>query len=82
VALSEIRQRLGLTAGSRRDFIVEPDGSLRVRPLQRGSAGLFGLLHEPQRPASTVEQMDEAVGGLLAQEDTRAAGSGGLGDRP
>ncbi len=71
----EIRERLGLTAGSKLDFMIEADGSLRVRPLRRGAADLFGLLHDPQRPTSTVEQMNEAVGRHLADDDERIRGS-------
>lgn len=66
-----IRERLGLVAGSKLDFVVEADGSLRARPMQRGAAGLFGLLHDPQRTASTVEQMNQAIGEQIADDDRR-----------
>ena len=71
----EIRDQLGLVAGSKLDFIVEADGSLRVRPLRRGAADLFGLLHDPARAVTTVEQMNEAVGQYLAEDDARIRGS-------
>jgi len=71
----EIRDQLGLVAGSKLDFSIEADGSLRVRPLRRGAADLFGLLHDPDRAASTVEQMNEAVGQYLAEDDERIRGS-------
>lgn len=45
----EIRDRLGIEVGTKLDFQVEADGTLRVRPLGRGSAGLFGLLHDKRR---------------------------------
>ena len=73
----EIRDQLGLVAGSKLDFIIEADGSLRVRPLRRGAADLFGLLHDPDRAVSTVEQMNEAVGQYLAEDDERIRGSSG-----
>jgi|SRR5665811_344487 antitoxin PrlF len=73
----EIRDQLGLVVGSKLDFIIEADGSLRVRPLRRGAADLFGLLHDPDRAASTVEQMNEAVGRYLAEDDERIRGSSG-----
>jgi AbrB family looped-hinge helix DNA binding protein len=66
-----IREQLGLVAGSKLDFVVEADGSLRGRPLQRGAEGLFGLLHDPGRAASTVEQMNQAIGAQLADDDRR-----------
>lgn len=71
----EIREQLGLVVGSKLDFSIEADGSLRVRPLRRGAADLFGLLHDPDRAASTVEQMNEAVGQYLAEDDERIRGS-------
>ena len=33
-----IREQLGLVFGSKLDFQVEPDGSLRARPMRRGAA--------------------------------------------
>jgi len=69
-----IRDQLGLGAGGKLDFIIEADGSLRVRPLRRGAAGLFGMLHDPERAASTVEQMNAAVSRHLAEDDERIRG--------
>ena len=69
----EIRDRLGIEPGVKLDFQIEPDGSLRVRPLKRGAAGLYGLLRDPRRSASSVVEMDEAVGRHLAADDARIA---------
>lgn len=66
-----IREQLGLVFGSKLDFQVEPDGSLRARPMRRGAADLFGLLQSAVRTASTVEQMNEALGQHLAADDKR-----------
>lgn len=66
-----IREKLGLVLGSKLDFSIDADGSLRARPLRRGAADLFGILHDPDRASSTVRQMDEAVGQYLAQDDKR-----------
>jgi AbrB family looped-hinge helix DNA binding protein len=73
----EIRDQLGLGVGSKLDLSVEADGSLRARPLRRGAADLFGLLHDAGRVASTVEQMDAAVGRHLAADDERISGGAG-----
>lgn len=67
----EIRDQLGLVVGSKLDFSIEADGSLRARPQRRGAADLFGLLCNPARVASTIEQMNEAVGQHLAKDDER-----------
>jgi len=70
-----IREKLGLVLGSKLDFSIDADGSLRARPLRRGAADLFGMLHDPDRAASTVRQMNEAVGQYLAQDDKRISSS-------
>jgi antitoxin PrlF len=57
----EIRDRLGITPGTKLDFEILPDGTLRVRVLARGSANLFGLLHRDDMKARTVEEMDEGI---------------------
>jgi len=56
-----IRDQFGIEPGTKLDFEPQPDGTLRVRVLARGSASLFGLLHEPGRQARTVAEMDEGV---------------------
>lgn len=73
----EIRDRLGLVTGSKLDFIIQADGALFARPMRRGAADLFGLLHDPARAASTVKQMNQAVVQHLAQDDERIRGSSG-----
>lgn len=67
----EIRDRLGIEPGAKLDFQIEPDGTLRVRALKRGAAGLLGLLHDPKRAGASVEQMNESVALHLAEDDTR-----------
>ncbi|MDP1605518.1 MAG: AbrB/MazE/SpoVT family DNA-binding domain-containing protein [Rhodocyclaceae bacterium] len=69
----EIREKLGLVSGSKLDFTIETDGSLRVRSLHRGAADLFGLLHDQKRRASSVEQMNAAMGQHLAELDARCS---------
>lgn len=67
----EIRDKLGIVPGARLDFRIEPDGSIRIRPLTRGAVGLVGLLHDAKRSPSTVGQMNEAVGRYLAADSAR-----------
>ncbi len=67
----EIRDRLGIEPGAKLDFQIEADGTLRVRPLKRGAAGLFGLLHDARRTRASVDEMNEAVGRHLADDDAR-----------
>ncbi|XHS76859.1 AbrB/MazE/SpoVT family DNA-binding domain-containing protein [Burkholderiaceae bacterium UC74_6] len=60
-----IRDQFGIEPGTKLDFEPQPDGSLRVRVLARGSASLFGLLHTPGRKAKTVAEMDEGIGAAV-----------------
>ncbi len=63
----EIRERLGLTAGSRLDFSIDDNGELRIRPVAATALGLAGLLRRPGQPLVTVEQMNEAVEQMAAE---------------
>ncbi len=56
-----IRDQLHIATGSKLDFEVEEDGSLRVRVLARGSENLFGLVHRPEIKSLSVEAMDEGI---------------------
>lgn len=56
-----IRDQLHIAAGSKLDFEVEDDGSLRVRVLVRGSDNLFGLVHRPGIKPLSIEAMDEGI---------------------
>ena len=67
----EIRERLGLTAGSRLDFSIDDNGELRIRPVATTALGLAGLLRRPGQPPVTVEQMNEAVEQMAAELNPR-----------
>ena len=56
-----IRDAFHIEAGSKLDFEVEKDGSLRVRVLLRGSGNLFGLVHRPGMKPRNIEAMDEGI---------------------
>jgi AbrB family looped-hinge helix DNA binding protein len=56
-----IRERLGLDAGDKVDFLLSPDGSVRMEVRRQNVRELAGMLHRPGMKALTVEQMDAAV---------------------
>ena len=56
-----IRERLGLSAGSRLDFQVDERGWLMARPVTNTALGLAGLLRQPGQKAMSVEAMADAV---------------------
>lgn len=57
----EIRDKTGIAPGSRLDFELQDDGSLRVRVLTRGAASLFGLVQRPGIKARSIEEMDLGI---------------------
>ncbi|MEW5887810.1 MAG: AbrB/MazE/SpoVT family DNA-binding domain-containing protein [Pseudomonadota bacterium] len=65
----EIRDRSGIKPGSRLDFEVQEDGSLRVRVLARGADNLFGLLHRPGIEPRSIEEMDEGIAAAAVERN-------------
>ncbi len=57
----DIRDQLGLKAGSRLDFHVNAEGWLLARPVTNTALGLAGLLKRPGQTAVSVDAMNEAV---------------------
>jgi AbrB family looped-hinge helix DNA binding protein len=55
-----VREALHLRTGDRLDFILEPDGSVRVLPITGSVQRLKGLLPKPARTLS-LEGMDDAI---------------------
>ena len=56
-----IRDRLGIGPGSKLEFELDGEDTLRVRVLTRGSAGLFGLLARPGEDARSLEEMESGI---------------------
>jgi AbrB family looped-hinge helix DNA binding protein len=69
----EIRERLGLEKGDRIEFRVDRQGRVLVEPLAPSRPDpLAGLLHEyGRKPAPTVDEMNEAIGGYLTRKHVR-----------
>ncbi len=64
-----IRDRLGIRPGTRIDFEVQPDDTLKVRVLTRGAAGLFGLI---ARTGEVARSQEEIEAGIAAAVTARA----------
>lgn len=62
-----IRERLGLSAGSRLDFQVNEQGWLMARPVTNTALGLAGLLRRPGQKAVSIEAMADAVEATAAE---------------
>jgi antitoxin PrlF len=67
----EIRDRLGLDAGSILDFQVLSDNTITARPVRPDALRIRGLLKSPHAEPLTVEQMDEAVSRHLREKHAR-----------
>lgn len=66
----EVRQELGLKAGDKVEF-DKVDGRFVLRPRNRSILELAGILHRPGMKAMTIEEMDEALGQALGEDDER-----------
>lgn len=54
----QVRELLRLEPGDRVDFVVGEDGQVRLKPGRLHVVDLKGLLHEPDRPAVSLEEME------------------------
>jgi antitoxin PrlF len=67
----QIRDKLGLKAGSKLDFELLPDSTVKLRPANRTALSIMGMLKRPgQRPVS-IEKMDEGITSFLARKHGR-----------
>ena len=70
----DIRMHLGVGAGDRVEFRIASDGTVTVTPQSGSARRLFGFLGRPDLAAISVEAMDSAVAGTLAEDLERTRG--------
>jgi antitoxin PrlF len=70
----EIRDRLGLDAGSMLDFQILEDNTITARPVKPDARRIRGLLKSPHATPPTVAQMDAAVSKHLRDQYAPARG--------
>jgi antitoxin PrlF len=63
---AEVRERLGLHAGSRVSFVETEDGTYELR-VERGSIRDLAGLFPWDGPPKTLEEMDDAIAAGAAQ---------------
>jgi len=56
----DVRLKLNLKPGDRVLFIVEDDGAVRMRAVNKDISSLIGILPRPKR-AATVEEIEESI---------------------
>jgi len=57
----EIRDYLKLEIGSKIEFVIDENGTVKVIPLNVPVTALSGMLHSPDMPAATIEGMEYAI---------------------
>lgn len=57
----EMRDDLGLTAGSKVMFVKLPSGHYRIVPRTGSVEDFIGLLYDPARKPMTIEEINEAI---------------------
>jgi antitoxin PrlF len=66
----EVRDRHSLKPGDAVEFIEE-GGKTWVKPRTLRAVDLAGILHRPGMKAVTIEEMDDAIGEALGEDDDR-----------
>ena len=70
-----VRNRLGLKAGDRIDFVFSPDGRVSLEPRRTPFEKLRGILKNHGKKAIGVRAMDKAIQKSVRARWERAAGS-------
>lgn len=63
----DVRDLLGLKAGDRVSFVVLGDRRAAIVPRNRGVEKLFGILHNPDIPPVSIEQMNDDIAEAAAE---------------
>jgi antitoxin PrlF len=67
-----IRDLLSISAGTRIDFEVQPDNTLKARVLTRGATGLFGLISRAGEAARSLDEIDTGIAAAVNQRSQQA----------
>ena len=59
--LRRFKRIFKLQPGSRIEFVIDCLGEVKVFPLDVPVANLAGILHRPDRPVVSIEDMDQAI---------------------
>jgi len=67
----DVRDDLNLTAGSKVMFVKLHNGQYRLVPRTGDIRDLAGILYDPDRPAMTIEEMNDAIADAAAESGMR-----------
>ncbi|MFN6480810.1 AbrB/MazE/SpoVT family DNA-binding domain-containing protein [Nostoc sp. DedQUE07] len=57
----EIRDYLNIDIGSKVDFVIDENGTVKLIPLNVPVQTLSGILHRPAMKSATLEEMEAAI---------------------
>ena len=57
----EVREHLKLESGDQIDFVIQPDGSVSIRPAIVHVSELKGMLHRKGMKAVSLKAMNDAI---------------------
>jgi AbrB family looped-hinge helix DNA binding protein len=57
----EIRDYLNLDTGSKVDFVIDENGTVKLIPLNIPVQSISGILHRPSMESATLEEMEAAI---------------------
>lgn len=66
----DVRDALGVGPGDQVRFRINDDGSVRIEKPKR-AVDLIGIGWKPGQPTATLEEMKEAIGEYLAEDERR-----------
>ncbi len=68
----QVRDSLGVATGDRLEFLMDRDGSVRLRPLTRSVRELAGILDDRHNRAPiSLQEMDQSIEELISNDDER-----------
>ena len=68
----EVRDHLGIRTGDRLDFVINPDGSVLLKPATIHVSKLKGILHRKGMKSVSVRQMADAIRKHAARKHLRS----------
>ncbi len=69
----KIRDELKLGSGTKIDFVLQPDGTVLVKPVTVDIRDLRSILKSPLGRSLTVEEMDAAIAAEVVKKFRRSA---------
>lgn len=66
----EVREHLHVAEGDRLEFVIEPDGLVRVKPVSGSVRDLYGCLGS-SRSLPALDEIEEELVRTLAADDAR-----------